>query len=1619
MKPQLCSPLGRIIVLIFGLFALAASPFRAEAATCTLPTGPTTYVASSTGPTTAGNVFVIDAALNTVACSITVGKAPVNLAVSPDSSLLFVENDTDGTVSVINLTTGAIVTTLTLPGVTAPMTANLAVSPDNSRVYVVSLPATLTATTQASLNVISLPGLTVSPAVSVVAPAPAAPTPVTAPGLGIAFTPDSTGAFIATESLTYKVTTSNDSVSSTVSANGGTTAIDQNGNFAYVVDVTASGSTPMSQITISNNAVSTLTGITPVCNQGNTAVIPPPPKGNLAYYSCPGNASFSLSSFIQAIDFTSATPNAAVQHVTVSNTGAHPRGIAVTSDGNAAYVALDDGTVAIVNTSVSPNTLSATAISAGGSPGGIVHRPVKLPSLTPTAPSVSSGATQQFNSSVLYAFSTGGSTPIWAVNGVVGGNSTLGTISTSGLYKAPNTIPSPATVTVSVTSSEVPFVSKLYPLTATVTITPSQLVFTSAPVTVTAGACSGGSGIIVQSRDASNTPANPSSLETLTLASSSTGTTTFYSDSACTTTITSASIPTSTNSATFYYKDTKAGSPTITVTGSGSFIATAMQSETVNAGAAATLTVAGYPSSFTPGTSNSFTVTAKDASGNTATGYAGTVHFTSSDPQAVLPANYTFVAADSGMHTFNATLKTTGTQSITATDTVTASITGTQSGITSGTITASTLIVAGFASTVTAGSSNSFTVTAQDGLGNTATGYAGTVHFTSSDPQAVLPANYTFVAADSGMHTFNATLKTAATQSITATDTATVSITGTQSGITVNPGPTSTLIVTGFASPVVAGTPSNITVTAKDGFGNTTPAYAGTVHFTSTDAQAVLPANYTFVAADSGAHMFSATLKTAGTQSITATDTVTNSITGAQSGITVSPGPASTLIVTGFASPATAGTASTFTVTAKDASGNTATGYAGTVHFTSSDAQALLPTNYTFVVADSGAHMFSGTLKTAAATQTITATDTVTTSITGTQAGITVNPGPASTLIVAGFASTVTAGIASNFTVTAKDASGNTATGYGGTVHFTSTDAQAVLPANYTFVAADSGVHMFSATLKTATSQSITATDTVTNSITGTQAGITVNPAAPSQLVFKTAAQTLTAGVCSAGITVQTQDQFNNASNVSVNTPVNLSSNSSGTAVFSGAGTCTPTTTSVTIAAGQNAASFFYSDTKAAGPTITAAANGLTSATQGETVNPGPPAALVYTTQPLGTSINTALAAVKVTIQDSFQNVVTSSTAPITMTSSSTSTGAGTVSGMTTVPALNGVAIFNNLQFTIAGTYTLIASTGQLSVNSSSFIITSNVAVSVMILPSTTFLPAPASSSNPPTVAVGFSVCLMATITGDANNLGVRTWNPTAGTILTTASQACNGVVPPAGSFTATYTAPAAAVPSPLTVNVTASAVADPGKTSAPIMLNVVSDQLVYDAANPTGMLTVPPAPVTSGKITIDLQGQANIPISDFSCPDLGPLNGKGTCTFTATGSSVECPATQCTSVTLTLSVPRGSPAGMISPISISPSARGGSYNLVRLTLLLPFVVAGFALLRLWMSGRRLRVAFVFAMLLSLALGWSSACNQFTTPATPPNPIHPVGSGIQGTLTVQASGGSFATVRVPVPFLVQ
>ena len=98
-----------------------------------------------------------------------------------------------------------------------------------------------------------------------------------------------------------------------------------------------------------------------------------------------------------------------------------------------------------------------------------------------------------------------------------------------------------------------------------------------------------------------------------------------------------------------------------------------------------------------------------------------------------------------------------------------------------------------------------------------------------------MPANYTFVSGDNGVHTFTnaTTLVTAGTRTVTATDTATPA----------SPAPATyhrqcrcaTHLTVSAPATATAGSPFSITVTALDQFNNTAKSYTGTVKFTTSD----------------------------------------------------------------------------------------------------------------------------------------------------------------------------------------------------------------------------------------------------------------------------------------------------------------------------------------------------------------------------------------------------------------------------------------------------------------------------------------------------------------------------------------------------------------------------------------------------------------------------------------------------------------------------------------------------------------------------------------------------------------------------------------------------------------
>ena len=122
----------------------------------------------------------------------------------------------------------------------------------------------------------------------------------------------------------------------------------------------------------------------------------------------------------------------------------------------------------LATTFVSPTRLTGTgsAASSKASVAVVVNTPdgdvsntvsvavVQAPSvsiaISPGSATARVRTTRQFTATVQGSANTSAA---WKVNGIVGGNGTVGTVTQAGLYKAPNSVPKPATVTVSATAA--------------------------------------------------------------------------------------------------------------------------------------------------------------------------------------------------------------------------------------------------------------------------------------------------------------------------------------------------------------------------------------------------------------------------------------------------------------------------------------------------------------------------------------------------------------------------------------------------------------------------------------------------------------------------------------------------------------------------------------------------------------------------------------------------------------------------------------------------------------------------------------------------------------------------------------------------------------------------------------------------------------------------------------------------------------------------------------------------------------------------------------------------------------------------------------------------------------
>ncbi|MDF1666614.1 MAG: VCBS repeat-containing protein, partial [Planctomycetota bacterium] len=245
------------------------------------------------------------------------------------------------------------------------------------------------------------------------------------------------------------------------------------------------------------------------------------------------------------------------------------------------------------------------------------------------------------------------------------------------------------------------------------------------------------------------------------------------------------------------------------------------------------------------------------------------------------------------------------------------------------------------------------------------------------------------------------------------------------------------------------------------------------------------------------------------------------------------------------------------------------------------------------------------------------------------------------------------------------------------------------------------GVATFSDLLITGTGSNLNFQASAPGFATTSSVAFVVSTGTPSQLGFLVPPSNADLGsVISPSIQVAVQDAV--GSTISSSTSIVTLSllNNPGNATLNG-------TLSVPAVNGVADFTDISLDATGTGFTLTASTAGLTSATSaGFDIAAGPIAAINIQTQPSDGTVNLAVnPSIEVALVDAGNNVVTSGAAPITLALGS-NTGRARLLGTTTVIANNGVATFNDIRLSEAGTsFTLIASTAivQTAVTSATF----------------------------------------------------------------------------------------------------------------------------------------------------------------------------------------------------------------------------------------------------------------------------------------------------------------------------
>ncbi len=294
---------------------------------------------------------------------------------------------------------------------------------------------------------------------------------------------------------------------------------------------------------------------------------------------------------------------------------------------------------------------------------------------------------------------------------------------------------------------------------------------------------------------------------------------------------------------------------------------------------------------------------------------------------------------------------------------------------------------------------------------------------------------------------------------------------------------------------VTAGDVNAVTITAQDQFGNLADSYSGSVLLTSSDDQFQSSGPGLFA---NGVSTIDSEFRTAGTQSLIATDSVNGALTTTQNGIAVSADIVDNLsIVGGNNQSAVVDSffADNLTVAARDRFGNAIFGESIGLIAADTAANGILQAASGLTASGltaSGLTDSSGLFTTRLRANTVAGSYSLQAVIDGLSTDFSLEnlADTASRFVFSGQPTAVAAGDVNAVTITAQDQFGNLADTYDGSVAFTSSDRKAVLPETSLLI---NGVGRFDNELRTAGTHSITATDIRNVAIVGTQNNIIVN----------------------------------------------------------------------------------------------------------------------------------------------------------------------------------------------------------------------------------------------------------------------------------------------------------------------------------------------------------------------------------------------------------------------------------------------------------------------------------------------------------------------------------------------